>query len=748
MNFLLNKRINQGSGQNVSNDSTDTTVRHDFLFGLEDSGIATSNDVHSLEFDDQLPTTPTLGGHHHTHLPTLHHHHHHSHIQHSNKHALDKIGKLGVLEKSKATSSIPSLSINSNATINIHYYPEESIFWSYVIVFISTTVQILIHGLQLSFGMFFICAKIFFKDNHTELMTYGWLGALSTAVALFISPLTIGVCKRKSTRITAVIGGLVTALGCLFTSFASQFHQMFFSYGAVVGIGVGMCRDCSTLMIAQYFKRKREFVEIFIVSGSGAGIALMSTFIKSAIDGVGWRLGLQAVTICVFSTFILGTCYRSASLYHPQRRAILHLKNQKRKIKDKTKQFESPPFFDFSTLKSKTVRILLLSSAITAFGINTPLFYLAHQITLDGLTDEVLMLQVYLGCSWVLGCVIFGLLVVKNSVECRIARQYLCQTAMIMCGLTMLSLTTIRGNYHAYLLFVWIYGIFLGGYHYSLKMFTFEKVRARNFARAWGFVQFSQALPIALGVPLAGYLNLNYPGQVGYYMCSGCCIVGSLTLFLVDVHKRNIRLHKEKSTKENGSHTCSQTCQKRKLSFDNEQDNEPALQGTAALILGTELLVPHINDVLMNAVNGIEKPELTCISEEGIADMDYFPENLLDEFDFNNLEDNDDDDITSCNKIKYSLSEMENGIGIDGKKIKRGATIRNNNKNFLTLTSQVIPELSHESQDEEKSILINGHHVDCNLNKHLRNNSEQTYTAPTFPVANNRMISVIEEAAV
>lgn len=37
-------------------------------------------------------------------------------------------------------------------------------------------------------------------------------------------------------------------------------------------------------------------------------------------------------------------------------------------------------------------------------------------------------------------------------------------------------------------------GIFLGGYHYSLKMFTFEKVRARNFARAWGFVQFSQVI--------------------------------------------------------------------------------------------------------------------------------------------------------------------------------------------------------------------------------------------------------------
>jgi hypothetical protein len=72
----------------------------------------------------------------------------------------------------------------------------------------------------------------------------------------------------------------------------------------------------------------------------------------------------------------------------------------------------------------------------------------------------VLMLQIYLGCAWILGCVIFGLLVVKNSVECRIARQYLCQTAMFMCGLAMLALTTIDGNYQAYLLFVWIYGKF------------------------------------------------------------------------------------------------------------------------------------------------------------------------------------------------------------------------------------------------------------------------------------------------
>lgn len=48
---------------------------------------------------------------------------------------------------------------------------------------------------------------------------------------------------------------------------------------------------------------------------------------------LGWRLGLQAVTGILVLAFFLSVVYRSASLYHPQRRAILHLKNQRRKVK-------------------------------------------------------------------------------------------------------------------------------------------------------------------------------------------------------------------------------------------------------------------------------------------------------------------------------------------------------------------------------------------------------------------------------
>lgn len=47
---------------------------------------------------------------------------------------------------------------------------------------------------------------------------------------------------------------------------------------------------------------------------------------------IGWRLGLQLVTVLVSLSFFMGLLYRPASLYHPQRRAIIHLKNSRKKV--------------------------------------------------------------------------------------------------------------------------------------------------------------------------------------------------------------------------------------------------------------------------------------------------------------------------------------------------------------------------------------------------------------------------------
>lgn len=88
------------------------------------------------------------------------------------------------------------------------------------------------------------CISISLTTRHnTFVASAGWLGASSWAVSMFATPVVVALCRRKSTRLTAVIGGLVLALGILFASFATQLHQVALSYGTCVFFVVVLCAD-------------------------------------------------------------------------------------------------------------------------------------------------------------------------------------------------------------------------------------------------------------------------------------------------------------------------------------------------------------------------------------------------------------------------------------------------------------------------------------------------------------------------
>uniref|UniRef100_T1K3E6 Major facilitator superfamily (MFS) profile domain-containing protein n=1 Tax=Tetranychus urticae TaxID=32264 RepID=T1K3E6_TETUR len=447
-------------------------------------------------------------------------------------------------------------------TIGQHYYPEGG--WGWIISVCSSLCYFITSALFPSHSFLILDIMRTFKPDEGILAAV-LIGAFSTMVTLIFSPIIIALCRRKSIRLTAVVGGLVTALGCLFTSFATQFHQLLISYGLFIGIGVSMLRDTSVIMIGQYFKKRREFVEIFVNTGNGLGIALMPIFLSFCIKSQSWRTGFQSLALVAFINFFIGVLYRPASLYHPQRRAILHLKSLQKKSRHReaaqglyngnlnaninatnglgpsagsVSGHHKPAYFDFSILKSKTIRILLSGTCISAFGLWTPIFLLAYHGEKAGMAYSALLgLQTFLGLGIVLGTVAFGLIVVKNSVDCMIARQYLCQASSLMISASLLAFSALD-DYSGYLLFVWIYGFFLGGYTYSLKMYVYEKVKARNFNRAWSFVQCIQSVPIMVGVPITGFISEYYGNKSGFFLSSFCTAFGALTLFLIDGTKR------------------------------------------------------------------------------------------------------------------------------------------------------------------------------------------------------------------
>ncbi|XP_016956698.3 monocarboxylate transporter 12 [Drosophila biarmipes] len=387
--------------------------------------------------------------------------------------------------------NIPALRRTGVDTTRIrqYFYPDGG--WGWIICGVSFLVHILTTGLQLSYGLlWFYAVQYLHNTSGIEL-----LGALSWSVSMVATSFVVSLCRKRSIRLLSIVGGLVMPLGILFTSFATEFGQVVFSYGIVFGVGVAMVREASTVMLGNYFKRRRQFVEMVAMSGEGVGIALFSVILKEGVGKAGWRLGLQIVAALTALSFFMGLMYRPASLYHPQRRAIQHLKNQRKKMREKkpilSQEVESKPrylFLDISSLKSVTVKILLMTSSVASFGIYTPMFLMALNAAEQGSdVQELVLLQTFLGISMALGVVIAGALLRR----CFVIRHFVINTKIVtqlflsIVALAILFLSFVMG-YTGLCILSWLYGIGLGGFQYSLKILALERIKLKHFSKAWG----------------------------------------------------------------------------------------------------------------------------------------------------------------------------------------------------------------------------------------------------------------------
>ena len=264
------------------------------------------------------------------------------------------------------------------------------------------------------------------------------------------------MCRRRSTRLVAVVGGLVTALATLFSSFSTQFPQLFLSQvsrvtvcycpllltqGLLLGAGVACTHNSFLLILGQYFKRRREVVELVVVGGAGAGLAAMSSLLRAAVTRFGWRLGLQAVTVALTSTFFIGQtseglccCLLITRDVLPVRLALpstapRHSPPQEPDKENKGLESSGPlhhrvsvqvkagagveraPLLDLSCLRSRTVRVSCLAASLAGPALLTPLLLLPAPPQLAGL-----------GTAWLVGVLLAG---VVNLT--RLPRQQLCQ---------------------------------------------------------------------------------------------------------------------------------------------------------------------------------------------------------------------------------------------------------------------------------------------------------------------------------
>lgn len=106
----------------------------------------------------------------------------------------------------------------------------------------------------------------------------------------------------------------------------------------------------------------------------------------------------------------------------------------------------------------------------------------------------------FLGISFTLGVSSCGLLVLRSSQKCLVAKQYLCLTSGCMCGITTMLFAMAHGI-KSYILFVVVFGLSSGAFMYSLKLYVIELVTRRLAEVGLAYVYACLGMGLIVGTP-------------------------------------------------------------------------------------------------------------------------------------------------------------------------------------------------------------------------------------------------------
>ncbi|XP_077977443.1 monocarboxylate transporter 12-like [Glandiceps talaboti] len=116
-----------------------------------------------------------------------------------------------------------------------------------------------------------------------------WIGAFSGAICNASGPLAAALTKKLGTRIVVMIGGFLCSLGIILSVFAQSLQVLYFTFGILVGFGLGLPVVANVVLINKYFNKRHAIANGLFFTGVSIGILLSPPLFHMLIEIYGWR---------------------------------------------------------------------------------------------------------------------------------------------------------------------------------------------------------------------------------------------------------------------------------------------------------------------------------------------------------------------------------------------------------------------------------------------------------------------------
>ncbi|XP_051275963.1 monocarboxylate transporter 9-like isoform X1 [Dicentrarchus labrax] len=443
--------------------------------------------------------------------------------------------------------------------------------WGWAVVACSFLALLLGYGSPQSVGVLYPEWLLAFGEGKA---TTAWVGSLVVGVGLIVGPICSVCVVNFGARPVTVFSGVMVAGGLMLSAFAPNVPFLIFSFGIVVGVGVGLLYTATLTITCLYFEKKRGLALGIVTTGTSVGGFLYSALQSELIERFGLDGCLLVVGALALNVVACAGPMRPLTppkYYLKQRAAILERRLQEeeekpsakdpviametrgrslfscsafvRMIKMKMRRYSQCLSSMLSVLQDRVLMALCVSLFLFSVGNFPPQIFLEDLARSSGMTEGVASISLVSLNAIGAGVGKLGLGVMADVPRVDSVLLYALTVGVGGLGVLLIPLAS---SYLDLQVLSVVLG-FLSGNWTLIPYVTSQVVGVEKLAEAHGILMFFGGAGLTLGppVPLIGscvsagcFYDFTQSYNVAFYLSGGCMMVGSVVLFLVAVLPR------------------------------------------------------------------------------------------------------------------------------------------------------------------------------------------------------------------
>lgn len=192
--------------------------------------------------------------------------------------------------------------------------------WGWMVVLGSFFIHVIADGVAYSFGIFLGALIDDFDAGRGDV---GWISSLMVGMTFCSGPIVSALTNKYGCRVVSIAGSVLSAFGFAISVFAPNLYYLYFTFGIVSGLGLGMIYLPAIVSVTYYFEKRRSFATGLAVCGSGIGTFIFAPLAKALLDEYGWRGATLIEAGLLLNCCICGSLFRPLEFTKRQQRQPL-----------------------------------------------------------------------------------------------------------------------------------------------------------------------------------------------------------------------------------------------------------------------------------------------------------------------------------------------------------------------------------------------------------------------------------------